>query len=58
MIGVDLFGNPDPSELAAARVGGSLSGAGHGNLPLAVRLRPQTLDEIVTWVRGNITPHA
>jgi len=41
----DLFGNPvdDP---APAR-GGSLSGADHADLPLAVRLRPRTIDEIV-----------
>ncbi len=44
----DLFGNPDPAELAAtARTGGSLSSAGHDDVPLAVRLRPRTLDEIV-----------
>ncbi|MFP5415779.1 MAG: replication-associated recombination protein A [Actinomycetes bacterium] len=44
----DLFGNPDPSqEPAPARTGGSLSGAVHADLPLAVRLRPRTLDEIV-----------
>ena len=48
MSDVDLFGNPDPVDVAAAaRTGGSLSGAGHQNVPLAVRLRPQTLDEIV-----------
>ncbi len=45
----DLFGNPDPQQAlqAAARTGGSLSGAGHDAVPLAVRLRPRTLDEIV-----------
>lgn len=42
----DLFGNPDPAD-APARTGGSLSSAGHGDVPLAVRLRPRTLDEIV-----------
>ena len=45
---MDLFGNPDPAETAAtARPGGSLAGADHADLPLAVRLRPRTLDEIV-----------
>ena len=44
----DLFGNPDPQDAsAAARGGGSLSGATHGDVPLAVRLRPRTIDEIV-----------
>lgn len=45
----DLFGNPDPSQeqASAARGGGSLSGASHTDVPLAVRLRPRTLDEIV-----------
>lgn len=44
----DLFGNPDPAPPGtAARTGGSLSGAAHDHLPLAVRLRPRTLDEIV-----------
>ncbi|MGO4955906.1 replication-associated recombination protein A [Luteococcus sp. Sow4_B9] len=41
----DLFGNPDSAELAAT--GGTLGGASHDHLPLAVRLRPRTLDEIV-----------
>lgn len=41
----DLFGNPDPSE--AAPTTGSLSGAGHSQVPLAVRMRPQSLDDIV-----------
>lgn len=45
----DLFGNPDPSALppAASATGGSLTGASHDQLPLAVRLRPRTIDEIV-----------
>ena len=46
----DLFGNPDPraaSTDAAGPAGGSLGGAEHGNSPLAVRLRPRTIDEIV-----------
>lgn len=43
----DLFGNPDPADTAATVRGGSLTGADHGNVPLAVRMRPQTLDEIV-----------
>ena len=40
----DLFGNPD---VPSPTRGGSLSGADHANVPLAVRLRPTTLDEIV-----------
>ncbi len=40
----DLFGNPDAP---APGVGGSLTGADHAELPLAVRMRPQSLDEIV-----------
>ncbi len=40
----DLFGNPDPVPQAR---GGSLSGADHAHVPLAVRLRPTTIDEIV-----------
>ncbi len=43
----DLFGNPDPSETTDARPVGSLTGADHGHLPLAVRMRPASLDEIV-----------
>ena len=44
----DLFGNPDPAEApAASRTGGSLSSAQHGDVPLAVRMRPRTVDEIV-----------
>ncbi|MFV0452055.1 MAG: replication-associated recombination protein A [Propioniciclava sp.] len=42
----DLFGNPDPVVTTPGR-GGSLTGADHDDLPLAVRLRPRTLDEIV-----------
>ncbi len=47
----DLFGNPVDDD-ARDRVdhehrGGTLSWAGHGQQPLAVRLRPRTLDEIV-----------
>lgn len=42
----DLFGNPvQPPGAAAA--GGSLSAGHGGTLPLAVRLRPRTLEEIV-----------
>ena len=40
----DLFGNPDA---AAPARGGSLSGADHANVPLAVRLRPASLADIV-----------
>ncbi len=43
----DLFGNPDPQDAPAPARGGSLSGADHAGVPLAVRMRPQTLDEIV-----------
>ncbi|GAB2496305.1 replication-associated recombination protein A [Luteococcus sediminum] len=53
----DLFGNPDDpapetvlaqgSGAAGHLDGGSLGGAGHHQLPLAVRLRPRTIDEIV-----------
>lgn len=42
----DLFGNLLP-EPAGAGTGGSLSDADHANLPLAVRLRPRSVDEIV-----------
>ncbi|HJE50659.1 MAG TPA: replication-associated recombination protein A [Tessaracoccus flavescens] len=40
----DLFGNPDPTP---AGHGGSLSDASNPQAPLAVRLRPRSLDEIV-----------
>lgn len=40
----DLFGNPSDQELSGF---GSLSGARHGDVPLAVRMRPRTIDEIV-----------
>ncbi|WP_040160557.1 replication-associated recombination protein A [Nigerium massiliense] len=43
----DLFGNPDPDQRPAPASGGSLAGADHANVPLAVRLRPRTLDEVV-----------
>lgn len=39
----DLFGNV----IGPAPARGSLGGADHGHLPLAVRLRPRTIDEIV-----------
>ena len=42
----DLFGNPLEGPAAAAP-GGSLSTAGHMDTPLAVRMRPRTVDEIV-----------
>lgn len=44
----DLFGNllPDPGEQAGP-LSGTLSGADHTNLPLAVRMRPRTIHEIV-----------
>ncbi|MDO5501517.1 MAG: replication-associated recombination protein A [Propionibacteriaceae bacterium] len=44
MMSYDLFGNPDP---APAQRGGSLSDAHNPQAPLAVRLRPRNLDEIV-----------
>lgn len=40
----DLFGNPDPATHGRY---GSLSSSEHADAPLAVRLRPRTLDEIV-----------
>lgn len=40
----DLFGNPDPEP---PQRGGSLSDAGNPQAPLAVRLRPRSIDEIV-----------
>ncbi len=40
----DLFGDPVDEPSVS---GGSLSGADHEKLPLAVRLRPRTLDEVV-----------
>ncbi|MGA4507395.1 replication-associated recombination protein A [Propionibacteriaceae bacterium G1746] len=44
----DLFGNPDEPDVPATVVaGGSLTGAAHQHLPLAVRMRPRSLDEIV-----------
>ena len=42
----DLFGNPDAPETSRAP-GGSLSGAAHADLPLAVRMRPRSIEEIV-----------
>jgi putative ATPase len=42
----DLFGNLIPQRDAAG-TGGSLQDADHANLPLAVRMRPRTIDEIV-----------
>jgi putative ATPase len=49
--GVDgLFemGTPDPATSPAANdAGGSLAGTGHSSTPLAVRMRPRTLDELV-----------
>lgn len=40
----DLFGNVDEAESTA---GGSLADLNHVHLPLAVRMRPRTIDEIV-----------
>ncbi|HML51305.1 MAG TPA: replication-associated recombination protein A [Propionicimonas sp.] len=42
----DLFGNP-VEQPGTARADGSLSAGHGGSLPLAVRLRPRTLEEIV-----------
>ena len=41
----DLFGNISP--VAEPTSGGSLADADHANLPLAVRMRPRSIDEIV-----------
>lgn len=43
----DLFGTVTETPGHASGIGGSLSGAAHGQSPLAVRLRPRTIDEIV-----------
>ena len=42
----DLFGNPVGGAAAPAPIG-SLGSAGHADTPLAVRMRPRTVDEIV-----------
>ncbi|OYO24299.1 AAA family ATPase [Enemella dayhoffiae] len=42
----DLFGNVTET-VAQRETGGSLSGTDHAGAPLAVRLRPRTVDEIV-----------
>lgn len=44
MVSEDLFGNIDPGQIQPVS---SLSDARHGQVPLAVRMRPRTLDEIV-----------
>jgi len=44
-VDTDLFGNPEPT--TPSDIGGSLSGGSHASVPLAVRLRPRTIDEIV-----------
>jgi len=43
----DLFGNLTSAPAASGARGGSLTDAGHDDVPLAVRLRPRTIDEIV-----------
>lgn len=43
----DLFGTVTEVPGHASGQGGSLTGADHGQSPLAVRLRPRTIDEIV-----------
>jgi putative ATPase len=45
-VDTDLFGNPVGGATAPAP-GGSLSSPGHADTPLAVRMRPRTVDEIV-----------
>jgi putative ATPase len=45
-VDTDLFGNP-VEQPGTARADGSLSAGQGGSLPLAVRLRPRTLEEIV-----------
>lgn len=45
MVDTDLFGNPVPGTDASPS--GSLSIAGRTELPLAVRMRPRNLDEVV-----------
>lgn len=42
----DLFGNPDPIP-SDGGIGGSLGGSNNSQAPLAVRMRPRTVDEIV-----------
>ena len=42
----DLFGTPDPSS-ATSTASGSLGAAAHADAPLAVRMRPRSVDEIV-----------
>ncbi|GAB3623177.1 replication-associated recombination protein A [Mariniluteicoccus endophyticus] len=43
----DLFGNVSPTDAPAATSGGSLADTDHSGAPLAVRLRPRSVDEIV-----------
>jgi putative ATPase len=43
----DLFGEITVPPSSPTRLGGSLSGSGTAQTPLAVRLRPRTIDEIV-----------
>ncbi len=43
----DLFGTPEPSTPSGSATGGSLGAAGHADVPLAVRMRPRSIDEIV-----------
>jgi len=45
-VSTDLFGNPI-NEASAPAAGGSLSTADHTDTPLAVRMRPRSVDEIV-----------
>lgn len=43
----DLFGTVTHDQSAPGPLSGTLRGADHGQLPLAVRMRPRTVDEIV-----------
>ena len=43
----DLFGTPDVPRPSSSAPVGSLAAAGHADVPLAVRMRPRSVDEIV-----------
>lgn len=52
MTQTDLFGTPEPTPASATTTAsassiGSLGAAGHADAPLAVRMRPRSVDEIV-----------
>lgn len=46
-VSYDLFGNPDQEPAAGSLAAGSLGDTRSAGAPLAVRMRPRTLDEIV-----------